>query len=211
MITLVLTGGDLGNCEWIKKNLPPYDFVICADGGAAHLESLELEPDLLVGDFDSISKTMLQKYIKKGIPIINFPVDKDKTDTQIAVDLAIEKGATDVYLLGALGSRWDHSFGNVMLLYRLEKNGIRGRILHSNNIIMLSNQFLKIKGDVGQIVSLLPFGGEVHIESTEGLKYPIHNKTLSQDFPIGISNVLTASQAIVRIKSGWVMAVLAQD
>jgi len=211
MKVLIISGGDLGDPQWIKKNLPRCDFVICADRGAHHMESLDIKPDLLVGDFDSISPHVLDSYKKKGIPVINYPVEKDKTDTHIAVDLAIEKGATHVYLLGALGNRWDHSYANVMLLYRLENNGVKGQILHSNNIIMLSNKLLEIEGEIGQYVSLLPFAGEAYITSTEGLKYPIYNSVLPPDITIGISNVLTASRAVVRIKSGWVISVLAHD
>ena len=211
MKVLIISGGDLGAPGWIKKNLPPYDYIICADGGIRHLNLLGVNADLIVGDFDSAPKDMLEDFKKSGTPIITYPVDKDKTDTQIAVDLAIEKGATQVYLLGALGTRWDHSFGNIMLLYRLEKNGVKAQILHSNNIIMLSNKVIKIDGNIGQIVSLLPFAGNVHISSTEGLKYPIFDKTLPQDFPIGVSNVLIASQATINIKSGWLIVVLAQD
>jgi len=211
MKVLIISGGDLGAPGWIKKNLPPYDYIICADGGIRHLNLLGVNADLIVGDFDSAPKDMLEDFKKSGAPIITYPVDKDKTDTQIAVDLAIEKGATQVYLLGALGTRWDHSFGNIMLLYRLEKNGVKAQILHSNNIIMLSNKVIKIDGNIGQIVSLLPFAGNVHISSTEGLKYPIFDKTLPQDFPIGVSNVLIASQATINIKSGWLIVVLAQD
>ena len=211
MNVLIISGGDLGDPEWIKKNLPPYDYIICADGGIRHLDLLGLNADLIVGDFDSAPKDMLDSCKKSGTSIITYPVDKDKTDTQIAVDLAMDKGASRVYLLGALGSRWDHSYGNLMLLYRLEKNGVKAQILHSNNIILLSNKVLKIEGSVGQFVSLLPFAGEVHISSTEGLKYSIHDKTLPMDFTIGISNILIASQAIVNIKSGWLIAVLARD
>ncbi len=201
----------MGDPSWIRKNLPPYDYAICADGGIRYLDLLGIDVDLIVGDFDSAPKDILENYKKSQTPIITYPVDKDKTDTQIAVDFAMEKGASQVYLLGVLGTRWDHSYANIMLLHRLEKNGVKAQILHSNNIVMLSNKALKINGKIGQFVSLLPFGGEVHISSTEGLKYPIYGKTLPMDFPIGISNVLTASQAVVNIKSGWLIAVLAQD
>lgn len=211
MKVLIISGGHLGDVEYIKKNSLDWDFVICADGGARHLEKLGIIPDLLVGDFDSIPTQLLQKYKNMGIAIKTYPKEKDWTDTHIAVDIAIEKGAKCVYLIGALGSRWDHSFANIMLLYRLESRGIKAKILHSHNTIMMSNDILEIEGHVGQIVSLIPFSQDVLVEYTQGLAYPLYNGTLTLDFPLGISNILEEEKAVVKIKKGWLIGVLTKD
>ncbi|NLY60603.1 MAG: thiamine diphosphokinase [Clostridiales bacterium] len=211
MKILIITGGHLGDVDYIKENSLDWDFIICADVGARHLQKLGIKPDLLVGDFDSISPELLQKYKDMGVAIQTYPKAKDRTDTHIAVDIAIDMGAKLVYMIGALGSRWDHSFANIMLLYRLELRGIRAKILHSQNTIMLINNILEIEGQVGQILSLIPFSEEVHVEYTRGLAYPLNNDVLTSDFPLGISNVLEEEKAVVKVKKGWLIGVLAKD
>lgn len=211
MKVLVVAGGDLGNLDYIKKNSLDWDFIICADGGARHLEILGLNPNLLVGDFDSISPQLLKKYEELGTSILKYPSQKDWTDTQLAVDIAIDKGAGVVDIIGALGNRWDHSYANVMLLYRLEKRGISARILNSNSTLLMSKDILEIKGRIGQVLSLLPFGGDVFIKSSHGLAYPIEDLNMTMDCPMGVSNVLERENARVKVKSGWVIGVLARD
>ena len=215
MKVLIISGGELGDIDYtkehIKGNALAWDLVICADGGARHLEKLGIIPDLLVGDFDSIDPLLLERYREAGIKVQSYPKEKDWTDTQIAVDIAIERDADDVWIIGALGSRWDHSYANIMLLYRLEQRGIRAKILHSNNTIEMSMDILEIQGVVGQTVSLLPFSQDVLIKSTQGLAYPLNNAVLTLDYPIGISNVLIEEQATIKVGEGWVIAILSKD
>src|SRR5690606_2843681 len=119
-------------------------------------------------DFDSVDPLALDAYQKKGVPIRTFPIEKNQTDTELAAQAAIEAGAKQVVLLGALGSRWDHSYANVMVLVRLVKLGIEAMILHSHNRIMVSNQMFCLEGEPGQFVSLLPLSENVVINSTMG-------------------------------------------
>jgi len=211
MNVLILTNGSIVNHECIKKVVPSADFVICADGGVKHLSKLELWPDLIVGDFDSVKKDELEFYIQKGVSIRKFSSEKDQTDTHIAVDSAIEAGATNVILLGALGSRFDHSYANIMLLYRLMKLGIKARIIDDYNHIIMLNDFTVIEGEAGQVLSLLPFGGTARIVETHGLKYPIINRDLSLDDPYGVSNLFESSKVIIQVESGWILAITAWD
>lgn len=211
MNMLIVSGGDLGDVDYIKENSPDWDMVLCADSGARHMEELGIVPDLLVGDLDSISPSLLKKYGDMGIPIKTYPEEKDETDTQIAVDIAMDMGAKWVYIVGALGNRWDHSYANIMLLYRLEKRGVKAKILHSHNTIQISRDILEIEAQIGQDLSLLPFTGDVLIESTQGLAYPLKDSILTLDFPIGVSNVFTEKRATIRVGSGWVIAILTKD
>jgi len=211
MRAAVVSNGDLGDAEKLRKMLPPFDLVVCSDGGIRHLKALGLQPDILVGDFDSADPSLMREYTEKGIPVLRFPSDKDKTDTLIAAETAMERGADSIVLLGALGSRWDHSYGNVMILVRLAERGIDGMILHSHNRILVSDQIFVLTARPGQTVSFLPLGENVKIESTKGLRYPVHHKAMPLDDPYGISNVFTEERAEVRITSGWLMAVVADD
>lgn len=211
MKILIIANGEVGAIQEIGTMLPTADYIICADGGLLHAKRLGLTPNLIIGDFDSLPLDVLEEYKRAGIPIRQYSRDKDRTDTHIAVDIAIEMKATHVTLLGAFGNRFDHSYANLMMLFRLEKRNIKAQIIDSHNIVMMSNEWLEIKGTIGQVVSLLPFGCDVYIRSTQGLKYPIVEKSLYLDFPYGVSNVLSETRATVNIGAGWVIAVKAKD
>lgn len=208
---LIIANGEVKDIQKVKAMLPQVDYVICADGGLKHARELGIVPDLIVGDFDSLPNEVLHQYNMDGITVKRYPTDKDKTDMQIAVDTAVEMGASQVFLLGAFGSRWDHSYANMLMLYRLAKRGIKAQILDSHNVVMVCSGKVEIEGEVGQIVSLLPLSGDVRISRTEGLKYPIVDGVLPLDFPYGVSNVLIKPNAEVHVGSGWVIVVMARD
>ena len=211
MRVAIVTNGDLGEVDRLKDILPNFDFVICCDGGIRHLKVLDLEPDLIIGDFDSADPSLLDQYRWKGVSIKTFPAVKNETDTELAATEAVSMAADQVVLLGALGSRWDHSYANVMVLVKLASMGIDAMILHSHNQIRVSNQKFQLSAKSGQILSLLPLGENVIIESTKGLQYPICNQKLPLDTPYGISNIFTEENAEIHVKSGWLAAILSQD
>lgn len=211
MKVLIIANGEIRDIQKVKAMLPQVDYVICADGGVRHARDLGVVPDLIVGDFDSLPDEVLREYSMAGIPIKRYPADKDKTDMQIAVDTAVDMGASQVFLLGAFGSRWDHSYANMLMLYRLATRGIKAQILDSHNVVMVSSGKVEIEGEVGQTLSLLPLSGDVRILRTDGLKYPIVDGILPLDFPYGVSNVLVKPRAEVHVGSGWVMVVVARD
>ncbi len=211
MNVLIVANGSIVKHEKLRRTIPAADFVICADGGIKHLSKLGLWPDLIVGDFDSAKKDELENYIKSGVRIVRVSFDKDQTDTHIALDYAIEAGATNVTMLGALGSRFDHSYANIMLLYRLMKSGINARILDEHNNIVVSGIDIEIEGNAGQTLSLQPFGGDACIVETQGLKYPIVNRVLPLDDPYGISNIFVLPRVLIKVQSGWILAIMAWD
>jgi len=211
MIAAIVANGDLGEVKKIRTLLPAFDFVVCCDGGLRHLEKLDLKPDVIVGDFDSVDPSLLDDYYTQGISIKTYPAEKDKTDTELAAQTVIEAGADKVIILGGIGSRWDHSYANVMILVKLAKQGIDAEIMHSHNRIVVSNKELYLSGIPGQFVSLLPLGENVFINETKGLKYKIKNRELPLDAPYGISNVLLETKAEITIASGWLMGIIAED
>jgi thiamine pyrophosphokinase len=211
MKVLIIANGEIRDIQKVKAMLPQVDYTICADGGVRHARDLGVVPDLIVGDFDSLPDEVLREYSMAGIPIKRYPADKDKTDMQIAVDMAVDMGASQVFLLGAFGSRWDHSYANMLMLYRLARRGIKAQILDSHNVVMVSSGKVEIEGEIGQTLSLLPLSGDVRILRTDGLKYPIVDGILPLDFPYGVSNVLVKPRAEVHVGSGWVMVVVARD
>jgi thiamine pyrophosphokinase len=211
MRAAIISNGELGDENKLKNTLPTFDLVICCDGGIRHLEALGLTPDLIIGDFDSVNSALLDTYIKRGVEVRTFPVEKDETDTELAAQAAIEIGVDEVVLLGALGGRWDHSYANIMVLVKLQKLGIEATILHSHNRIAVSNHKLILDGKPGQLVSLLPLGENVEVYNTNGLKYQIKRQKMPLDAPFGISNLFIKSKAEIQISSGWLMVIIAED
>lgn len=210
MKVLILTNGEYGDYSFCQEE-SHYDRVICADRGICHARALGITPDLIVGDFDSGSEEDLTYFESQGIRVLRFKPEKDETDTEIAVQQAIEMGAKEVDIYGGLGSRLDHSLANIHLLYPLLKRGISGRLLNPNNSVSLAMHQCIIKGEKGDLVSLIPFAGDVEGVTTTGLAYALHNATIPIGTSLGISNYLLGQVAEVTIKKGVLIVIKAND
>ena len=126
---------------------------------------------------------------------------KDDTDGVDALDVALKRGATEITFLGALGGRLDHAIANVMLLVRAHRQGAKARILSEDAEIWRVDGETVLRGMKGETISLLPLG-EAEGVSIEGCFYPISDYTLTSDYPIGVSNVVTADEARVSVRKG---------
>lgn len=210
MKVLILTNGEYGDYSFCNQDRH-YDQVICADRGICHARRLGITPHLIVGDFDSGSEEDLAYFENKGVSIIRFKPEKDETDTEIAVQKAIEMGAQEVDIYGGLGSRLDHSLANIHLLYQLLKKRINGRLLNPNNIVSLAMDRFEITGKKGDLVSLIPFAGDVEGVTTKGLAYPLDNAVISIGTSLGISNYLLDEVAEVVMKKGILIVIKAND
>lgn len=214
MKVLILTNGAYGDYTFCKEDLAkegPYDFVICADRGMSHALKLEIKPDLIVGDFDSGNEADLAYYRLLQIPVEVFNPHKDETDTEIAIKRAITQGATSVTIYGGVGTRLDHSLGNVHLLYSLLKLGIKARLMNPYNVVQLMNDHIILKGKVEDIVSLIPFAGSVSGITTRNLGYPLCKGTLEIGGSLGVSNYMTAEQAEIWVEEGILIVIQARD
>lgn len=213
MKTLIISNGELGNLAYIQnivKEQKPY--IICVDGGLRHASTLGVCPQLIVGDFDSVNRIELKMYKQKNIEFIQLLPEKDETDTQIAIEEAIQRGATEIIMTGVIGTRFDHSYGNIMLLSYLNKKKVKGRIIHTNNIIrLLSVGKHKVVNEQMKTVSLLPFGGDVTIKRITGFKYDVSNLTFVSHIPLGISNEIIKNDAEIDVESGELLMLLAWD
>lgn len=210
MKVLILTNGEYGDYSFCNQD-KQYDYVICADRGICHARRLGIMPDLIVGDFDSGSEEDLVYFQNQGVIINRFPSEKDETDTEIAIQRAIEMQPEEVDIYGGLGSRLDHSLGNVHLLYQLLMVGIKGRLLNPNNSVSLAMNSYKITGKKGDLVSLIPFAGNVEGVTTKGLAYPLEDVTISIGTSLGISNYLLEEVAEVVIRKGILIVIRARD
>ena len=207
----ILTGGTLGDISRVSARLPHMDYVVCADDGLSHAEALGLMPDRIVGDFDSVNPALLARYRDSATVLEKYPARKDETDTQIAVDFLLEMGADEIWIIAGAGTRLDHSYANLMLLFRIAESGAGAYLINQYNLIWPIQNESEIRGEPGQVVSFLPFGGEAVILDATGLSYPLDGLHLTMTEPIGVSNVMTSKKAHVRIKKGRLLCMMAWD
>ncbi|HCA68927.1 MAG TPA: thiamine diphosphokinase [Lachnospiraceae bacterium] len=202
---LIITGGSideafLKNCVENNK----YTEIIAVDHGLMAADRLNLPLNHIVGDFDSVSEHILQKYKDSIVPIKTFPMEKDKTDTQIAIEMALSHKAASIHLIGATGSRLDHTLANLhLLLLPLEKQ-VPACILDTNNKIYLKRESftLQRKKQHGTYVSFLPFHSDVYGLTLEGFKYPLDRIHLAAGESLCISNEIVEEEAIVSFTKG---------
>ncbi len=207
MKAVIFAGGDIGNYEKVRKYLSDSDLIICADSGAEHAFNMGVIPDLLVGDMDSISPASLEKVKQLGIENHGFPSEKDYTDTELALDIALKQGANEAILLGGLGDRPDHSLANIFLMVSFKKLGLELKLADENWEMFLIDRPVEVGGEKGNILSLIPITPEVTGVTTKGLYYPLKDETLFMGPARGISNIFLGNIAKVTIKQGLLLAV----
>ena len=193
------------------------DFFIFCDGGLRHAQGLGVKPDIIAGDFDSCDKNLLAAYEHGAggqketyMPeIIRLPCEKDDTDTFYAVKLALERGFENFVLLGAMGGRFDHAFGNVSILLYLQKHGKKAELIDDYSVMKVAGSKPLYINDDCSFFSLLTVAGSVSGVTIKNAKYPLENAELSSDFQLGISNeVLPGKVAEVSVKNGLVLVVI---
>ena len=208
MHVVIFAGGTLRPGKAVNAAIASADLILAADSGAATALQYGIAPVIVVGDFDSLGTLPLEHLQERGSQIIRAAVEKDETDTELAIDTAVEHGATRITLLGALGGpRFDHTMANVMLLAGYEKLPIQ--IVDGPTICWLLRGpgSSSIKGHSGDLLSLIPLTSEANGVRTDGLYYPLHGETLQFGKPRGVSNVLTGEQAEVYLEQGLLLAI----
>lgn len=200
MKALIVLGGDRPGKELLEHEMQESDLTIAADSGLSAFDGTSLEPDLLIGDMDSVPPQVLARY-EARLPQRRLNCIKDDTDGVDALDVAIERGAKEITLLGALGGRLDHALANVMLLVRAHEKGARAQILSESVRIFRVDGCAQLYGAKGDTVSLLPLGKAQGV-TLRGFFYPLEDHTLTSVHPLGVSNVMTQQSAEIRVASG---------
>lgn len=203
MTALIVGNGEVS--EKIKPLLPENAYVICADGGFRHMDKLGLTPDIIIGDMDSVKADL------HGEKTIVYPVRKDFTDSEIAVNYAINNGFSDLVLIGFTGTRTDHTLTNLFLLKGISERGASAEIIDEHNIIRYAEKENIIRGKKGDIVSIIPIGGDVSGITTEGLDYPLFSETLEFGKGRGVSNVMTGDECRITVKNGSALIIQSKD
>ena len=172
------------------------DYIIAADGGMRHLESLGLAPHAILGDFDSLG------YVPQGAQV--FPVEKDDTDAMLAVRHGLELGHREFLIYGGLdGQRLDHTVANYQTLQYLADRGASGYLIGRDYIVtVIKNEAIRFPKTAEGILSLFCLGADARGVSLRGLQYPLEDGQLSSGFPLGVSNHFVGDAAQISVKNG---------
>lgn len=205
---VIIANGDLKDLTFYRDLFKPDDYIICVNGGTGHAIALGLKPDLLIGDLDSLKSAHKQIMKKAGLQTIRHPSEKDASDLELALDHALGMNPDHILIIGALGGkRVDHTYSNLMLLYKPLCSNIFARIIDESQEIMLINNELVIEGNKGDYLSLFTLTPETSGINTEGLKFSLRNESLDFASTRGLSNVFKDSNVKVTIKSGLLLAI----
>jgi thiamine pyrophosphokinase len=207
---VICTGGDIG-AEAIDE-IQGADLLIGADRGALYLVEHGFTPDISLGDFDSVSVEELSRIRSGSRAFVDCdPVMKDLTDTEMAFNYALELKPKEIVMLGALGSRFDHSLANVHLLLRALEQGVACCAVNSRNRVWLTDGTLELAASQYTHVSLLPLSMEVTGITLTGFQYPLYQAALKLGQSLGISNVLSEPKGTITVESGLLLVIQSMD
>lgn len=213
METLIISGGDIEE-EFLKSFIKKQkiDKVIVADRGLEILNKINLVPNYIIGDFDSVNESILNEYKNKNIEVLKLNPEKDYTDTHMALKLAIELKSNQIYILGALGKRMDHTIANIHILKEAVDNNINCKIIDKNNEIeLITSGTNEVKNSKYKYISLIPLTSNVTGIILKGFKYSLDNATLEIGQSIGVSNEIVSDKAEIIIKTGILIMIKSKD
>ncbi|MGN8913885.1 thiamine diphosphokinase [Anaerofustis butyriciformans] len=206
---LMVSGGEVSDYNFLKNEIDKFvpDYIVAIDKGANHLNNIGVDADILIGDLDSIDVNLKEKYKDK---ILKLPVEKDDTDTAVALDYAMSNGAKEVKIYASVGSRFDHTYANVLLLKRALDNNIKCTLINEQNKISLHNKSFSIKEMVGSTASFFAFDKPVTI-TLNGFYYPLDKYLMKKYDPLGVSNKVISNNAEVIFEEGELLSIIASD
>src|SRR2546423_13456875 len=208
MHVVIFAGGTLRPGKAVQAAIASADLVIAAHSGAASALQQGCTPAIIVGDFDSLDPLTAQQLQEQGSHVLPVPVEKDETDSELAIQTAIKQGASAITILGWLGGeRFDHTMANILLLAGFETVPIRLVDGPSVCWLLRGPGRTSIEGQVDDLLSLLPLTGDATGVRIQGLYYPLHGETLRFGKPRGVSNVLTQGHAEVSLEGGLLLII----
>ena len=220
---LIVTGGSvdqnlLATVYEGAYGYPVHPYVIGVGKGLEMLEQLDIEPDLIIGDFDSANDGIRAKYVTSPDAVVRekcvvLNPEKDFTDTHVAVLEAAKRGFTQALLLGATGTRLDHTLGNMGLLFTCKQEGIHAEILDLHNRISLiqKEKIVRAENLYGPYISLLPFSECVKGITLKGFKYNANDLSIRKGETIGLSNELREEEGHITIGDGYLFLMETKD
>jgi len=211
MSALIIGSGNNINKDIFESENINIEYVICADGGLEKAETLKLVPNIIIGDLDSVSPLVLKKYTDMNIEVVKYPVEKNYTDMELAVEYALEKGYKDIVLIGASGSRLDHTIANIMLIESYYKQGIKIKIIDNNNSVQIVTNNMEIRNKNYFYVSIVPITDCIEGVTLKGFKYPLSDVNVKRGSTQCISNQITEQNGSISLRKGNALVFISRD
>ena len=223
MTAYIFTGGKIavGSMDELGLHMSEADLIIAADSGYNNASRLGVRPGLLLGDLDSIDRKKLAPDELEHIEKIIVPAIKDDTDTQLAVDTALSRGADEIYIIGGLGGRLDHTLSSVFLLEYIADRGAdavmtdgqsRVRVMKTAGepvSLMIPKTF---DGENGfKYLSVVPLTDECEGVRISGVFYPLDGVTLKRSYSYAVSNEITSDHAEITLARGTMLVIESRD
>ncbi len=206
--TVLFANGELLDLNSIRSRLRPDDFILCADGGTRHALAMEIRPDLVVGDLDSLPSADLEYLRALECTIEQHPRDKDETDLELALRVAQRLQMTEVLLVAGMGGRLDQSIANLLLLAGPQFSDLRLSLAVGDQTAWIIRERLVVHGHPGDTVSTLALSPTVEgLTYSAGLSWPLKEQTLAFGSSRGISNELVANRAEISLISGVLLVI----
>lgn len=212
---VIVSGGCIDDAfavDWLGKN--KYDCMIAADSGMNFLHRNGIVPDIIAGDFDSVASESLSYFQELNeVQVLKLNPIKDDTDTEFVIREAICRGAKEITILGATGTRLDHVLANVYLLgIGLEENVSIELVDKHNRIRMISDELeIKKEQQFGSFVSILPVKGDANGVTLEGMKYPLEDAYVACFSSLGVSNEIVEDIARISVKQGVLLVIESRE
>lgn len=212
---IIISGGhidDVFALNYLKEN--KYDCMIAADSGMNFLHRNGLVPDIIAGDFDSVQSSSLQHFQRlNNVQVIKLNPMKDDTDTEFVIREAIRRGATEIIVLGATGTRLDHVLANVNLLGIGLEEKVSIELVDAHNRIRMIDDLLEIEksNQFGSFISILPVIGDAKGVTLNGMKYPLQDADIACFSSLGISNEIVEDVARISVKQGVLLIIESRD
>lgn len=205
MQKVLIVTAHVEHLEYIHLDFDQYDAVICADGGLLIARELGLSPTHLIGDYDSMD-------MPDATDIIKLPMEKDMTDTEAAVDMAVALGYEYITVLGGLGGRFDHTMGNLGVLAKYCcKLDHFGFVDGQNYVRMVGPGRYELPKTAYSYLGVISYGDFAEGVTLRGVKYPLEDYFLTHDTSLGVSNEITADVAEISFTSGKLLVILSKD
>ncbi|OPY13612.1 thiamine diphosphokinase [Syntrophus buswellii] len=205
----VICGGQIRDYSWFRKRISDLDpcRIICADVGAAHCLRIDVDPEVVIGDMDSLDPETAEDLVRRGTRISGYPPEKDETDTQLALQYALSLEPEEIRIFGAMGGRIDHTLANLSILKIALDQGVPTRLVDEWCEILMIRDSCVLEGEAGQTVSLFPFSSAVTGITLRGFAYPLENNAMEIGRPYGISNVLTDQRGFISLADGILLVI----
>ena len=207
---IVIGAGDLTVGQ---VNVGEEDLVIAVDGGINYCAVLEIEPDILIGDFDSVNEAQREAILqmKEEAPerVVVLKPEKDDTDMLAALRLGLEKGYDYFLIYGGCGGRMEHTLANIQCLLYLKNHGAVGYLMDGSGMVfVMKNEEVKLRDNLEGYFSLFCLGKEAKGVNIRGMKYELTDFVMTNDFPIGVSNEFIGKEATISVKDGELVGIV---